>query len=582
VTTRGRGSADTEDAPGEGSLIGQVIDGRYQVTELLGAGGMGRVYRAEQVRLHRSVAIKVLHRSYSATAEGQQRFEREALALARLDHPNCVAVQDFGRLSDGAMFLVMSYLNGSLLGDVLEEQQFTTGRALHVARHILAGLAHAHRAGIVHRDVKPDNVMLVHYEGDADFAKLFDFGIVKVAATASGPAAQKLTAVGQRFGTPAYMAPEQALGRTVDARADLYALTVLLYEMLVGRRPFMAADEEGLLVMHAAKTAPSLAEGAGERSFPAPLEALVRRGLAKNPDERHATAEEYMAQLDACAAAIGAGASSAARALDNTAPLPSPLGRAARAVGRGLRSRRGLAIIAASLVVAGSAFGVYRALRPDHAAHARTLMARGRPQEAAAYLQERLQQIADDPQAQLELGHAYVALRRYDEALVAYERVRSSNRALADDRVLRTNLMLMLDDDRNETAAGAARFLVQLLDDEGARARIVDLASRHRSLARRAAMRTLAESLGLSGRVDLVTSYRLDLEEAVTCAERQRAVAELRALREPSATAALQKAMGRKINGCLRADAADAIRYLESIDAAEPQANVPPAAAVRR
>jgi tetratricopeptide (TPR) repeat protein len=566
VKTRSHGSADTEDAPGEGSLIGQVIDGRYQMVELLGAGGMGRVNRAEQVRLHRSVAVKVLHRSYSATGEGQQRFEREALALARLDHPNCVAVQDFGRLPDGAMFLVMSYLEGALLGDALEEQPFSVARSLHVARHILCGLAHAHRAGVVHRDVKPDNVMLVHYEGDADFAKLFDFGIVKVEAT-SGPAAQKLTVMGQRFGTPAYMAPEQALGKPVDARADLYSLTVLLYEMLAGRRPFMASDEEGLLVMHAAKTAPTLGEGAGERSFPAPLEELVRRGLAKNPEQRFASAEAYLEELDACAAAIEV--STAARGSRSTAPLPSPVGRAARAVGRGLRSRRVLAVVAALLLAAGSAFALQRALRPDHAAHARTLLAHGRPQEAADYLQGRLHEIADEPRAQLELGHAYVALRRYDEALVAYERVRSANRALGDDRVMRTNLMLMLSDERQETAAGAARFLVQILDDEGARARIVELASRDRTPARRAAMRTLAESLGLSGRVDLQSSYRLDLEQLPTCVERQRAVAELRALRDPSASPVLQKAMTRKINTCLRADAADAIRYLDSLESAE-------------
>ncbi len=447
-----------------------------------------------------------------------------------------------------------------------------------MARHILAGLAHAHRAGIVHRDVKPDNVMLVCYEGDADFAKLFDFGIVKVAA-ATGPAAQKLTAMGQRFGTPAYMSPEQALGRSVDARADLYSLTVLLYEMLAGRRPFMAADEEGLLVMHAAKTAPSLAEGAGDRRFPPPLEALVQRGLAKNPDERHASAEAYLEALDACAAAIGA---SSPPALKETAPLPSPLWRAAGAVRRGLRSRRVLAVIGAVLLAGGAAFGLQRALRPDHAAHAHTLLARGRAEEAAGYLQERLYDIADDPRAQLELGHAYVALRRYDEALVAYERVRSSNRALADDRAMRKNLMLMLDDEHHDdTGARAARFLIQLLDDEGARARVVELASRHPSPAHRAAMRALAESLGLSRRVDLVTSYRLDLEQGVLCVDRQRAVAQLRALRDPAAAAPLQKARARKINGCLRDDAADAIRYLESLDAADAQPTLQPSTPAR-
>jgi serine/threonine-protein kinase len=316
--------------------------------------------------------------------------------------------------------------------------------------------------------------------------------------------------------------------------------------------------------MHAAKAPPSLAEGAPERSFPQALEELVRRGLSKNPDERPASAADYLASLDACAGTlVGA-------PLTGTAPAPSRRSRAARVMSRALRSQRVLAILGSALLLAGGGFALHRALRADHAAHARALLAGGRPQEAAAYLQERLKEIADDAQAQLELGHAYAASRRYDEALVAYERVRSLDRSLADDRAMRTNLMLMLDDERNETATGAARFLIQLLDDEGARARVVELASRHRSPPHRAAMRDLAESLGLSDRVDLVASYRLDLEQGATCPDRQRAVAKLRALRDPAAVAALRKAQARKLNACLREDTADAIRYLESLGAAEP------------
>jgi tRNA A-37 threonylcarbamoyl transferase component Bud32 len=568
VTTRSRGSADTEDGPNAPTIIGEVIDGRYKIVELIGTGGMGRVYRAEQLRLHRSVAVKVLHRSYSATLEGQRRFEREAIAVARLDHPNCVAVQDFGQLTDGSLYLVMSYLPGVLLGDALEDTTFSTPRALHIARHLLSGLAHAHKVGIVHRDVKPDNVMLVHHEGDADFAKLFDFGIVKFAA-ATGEAAQKLTMIGQRFGTPAYMSPEQSLGRAVDARADLYSLTVVLYEMLIGRRPFIAADEEGLLVMHAAKAPPSLADGAPEREFAESLEALVRRGLSKKPEERYASADEYLAALDDCAAALATAAKGSPSAANPATPTRSRLPQAKLVLSRALRSRRALAVVGGVLLLAGAAYGLHRALQPHHAAHARALLAGGRPQEAAAYLQERLKDLADDPQAQLELGHAYAAIRRYDEALVAYERVRSLDRSFVDDRAMRTNLMLMLDDERNETATGAARFLIQLLDDSGARARVVELASRQGSPAHRAAMRELAESLGLSARVDLVTSYRLDLEQGATCIDRQRAVAQLRALRDPSASASLKRARARKNNGCLRDEAADAIRYLDSLGATD-------------
>src|SRR6185312_3055586 len=538
-------------------MLGDVVDGRYQIVELIGEGGMGRVYRAEQVRLQRSVAVKVLHQSWSNVPEVGRRFEREAIALGRLDHPNCVAVQDFGRLADGSLYLVMSYLRGVVLRAALDETPFVTGRALHVARHLAAGLAHAHKAGVVHRDVKPDNVMLVHHEGDPDFAKLFDFGLVKLVEPDASTDA-KLTMMGQRFGTPAYMSPEQALGRAVDARSDLYSLTVVLFEMLTGRALFDGADEESLLVMHAAKAPPSLGEACEGRSFPAPLEELVRRGLGKKPEERPASAEEYLTALDACAEALAP-----ARAVPSASP--SLAARATRRMLRPLRSPRVLAVLAAILLAGGGAFALQRALRPHHAAHARTLLKAGRPQEAAAYLQERLKDIADDAPAQLELGHAYAAFRRYDEALVAYERVRSLDRSLADDRTMRTNLMLMLDDERNETASGAARFLIQFLDDEGARARVVELASSSRAPAHRASMRELAESLGLTDRVNLLTSYRLDLEQGATCGDRQQAVAKLRALRDPAALAALRKASAQKRNACLRDDAADAIRYLESL-----------------
>jgi tetratricopeptide (TPR) repeat protein len=564
MTTRGRVDADPAPAPAATSLAGQIVDGRYRIVELIGEGGMGRVYRAEQTRLSRNVAVKVMSRDYSAVPEVGRRFEREALALARLDHPNCVAVQDFGRLPDGSLYLVMSYLSGTLLRTALDTTPFVTARALHVARHLAAGLAHAHRAGIVHRDVKPDNVMLVQHEGDADFAKLFDFGLVKLLEDEPG-SAPNLTTVGQRFGTPAYMSPEQALGRVVDARTDLYSLTVVLFEMLVGRPLFVADDEEGLLVMHAAKAPPSLAEATLGRRFPPQVEELVRRGLAKKPEERPQSAAEYLAMLDKIAA-VGVDTPGAVMSASTASSLAaSSLARRATGAVARLGARRVAAALGVVILAAAGAVSLYRALRPHHAAHARALLAAGHPQEAAAYLEERLKAIADDAPAELELGHAAAALRRYDEALVAYERVRSLDRSLAEDRAMRANLMLMLDDERNETASGAARFLIQFLDDEGARARIVELASHARSATHRGTMRELAESLGLGDRVDLLTSYRLDLEQGATCADRQRAVAKLRALRDPAASAALRKAAARKVNACFRDDAADAIRYLDSL-----------------
>jgi tetratricopeptide (TPR) repeat protein len=555
VTTRERMGPGLEPTlPGEPELVGTVIDGRYRIVSLIGLGGMGRVFLAEHLRLQRQVAVKVLLRAYSLLPEVVQRFEREAVAVARLDHPNCLAVHDFGRLPDGSLFLVMSYYAGVNLRAAIDAAPISIARACHVTRHLLSGLAHAHHAGIVHRDVKPDNVILVRHEGDGDFAKLLDFGIAKLVD--DEVAKKALTTVGQRFGTPAYMSPEQALGKPVDARTDLYSLTAVLFEMLTGRVPFFAEDEAAMLALHAGHAPPRLAEVC-DRSFPPELEALVRRGLAKDPGERWNSAEEYLTALDGCLARPAARTSAPA---------------AAGVLHRALRWRPLRYAALASLIGLASAMAIYRWVRVDHAAEARALVGSGHADQAVAYLELRLREIADDPLAQLELGHAYSALRRYDDALVAYERVRSLNRSLADDRVMRANLVLMLDDERTETATAAARFLIQFLNDEHGRSRLVALASYLRVPARRAAMRGLAESLGLGSSVDRVTSYALDLDQAGSCADRQRAVLRLRALGDPAVVAVLNAAQARKANACIRSDLADAIRYLESASPDHPTA----------
>jgi serine/threonine protein kinase len=298
--------------------IGLVIDKRYQITGLLGRGGMGSVYRAEHVRLKRQVALKLLHSDFGRIPELSKRFEREAFATGRIDHPNIVTVSDFGELDDGTLYLVMELLDGQSLADVLEkERKLSPRRALQITRHILRGLGHAHKAGVVHRDIKPENVLLVEHAGDPDFAKLLDFGIAKlVGEAAEADAGDKLTQAGVAFGTPAYISPEQALGETVDHRADLYSVTCMLYELLTGRCPFVADDKMKLLSMHATRTPQPLAALAPELAGNPELETLVQRGLAKRREDRWASAEQYMEAIEAYAAR------EAGRAV--ATPLPSP------------------------------------------------------------------------------------------------------------------------------------------------------------------------------------------------------------------------------------------------------------------
>ncbi|HEX3479791.1 MAG TPA: protein kinase [Kofleriaceae bacterium] len=282
-------------------LIGMIIDNRYRLDATLGRGGMGLVYRAAHVGLRRQVAVKILHPSLAASPEVRNRFEREALAVGKIDHPNCVSVYDVGRLPDGALYLAMELLEGRALADVLEQEgQIAPGRALHILAGVLRGLAHIHAAKLIHRDIKPENIFLIRQGQDEDFAKILDFGIAKPMAASDLDDGVKLTQAGMAFGTPIYMAPEQALGNPMDGRADLYAAAVIGYEMLCGQPPFYSDDKLEVMAMHTARPVPPMRQRLikGGRAVPSSIERLVVRGLTKKPSDRYATAEEFLAEVE--------------------------------------------------------------------------------------------------------------------------------------------------------------------------------------------------------------------------------------------------------------------------------------------
>ena len=296
-------SASSSEALG---LVGRVLSERYRIEALLGEGGMGAVYLAEHVLMRKRLAVKVLHAEMTRMPEMVARFEREAMAAAHIEHPNVAAATDFGKLENGAFFLVLEYVEGTSLRDVIERGPMEPRRALHIAHQIASALARATALGIVHRDLKPENVMLVHRGGDPDFVKVLDFGIAKVPVgeltnrgndTESG---QVLTQLGMVYGTPEYMAPEQALGQAVDARADLYALGVILFEMLTGVRPFDAESKVALLGMKVTSDPPSLASKNAAVRVPAGVEAIVRRLLDKEAKSRYQTAREALEAFENC------------------------------------------------------------------------------------------------------------------------------------------------------------------------------------------------------------------------------------------------------------------------------------------
>ncbi len=283
---------------------GAVLLERYRLDRLLGEGAMGRVYAAEHVVMKRRVAVKVLHRHLTSVPEVVARFEREAMAASSIQHPNVAAASDFGKLPDGQVFLVLEFVEGRSLRDVLAHSgPMPMLRVLHIARQIAAALLAAHALGIVHRDLKPENVSLVAKGSDPDFVKVLDFGVAKVPPAMSGDRPTRnpgelVTRSGMVFGTPEYMAPEQALGREVDGRADLFALGVMMFEMLAGVRPWGGGDEVGLLGEQLSGPVPRVSERAPGIVLEPQLEALIVRLLDKDVEARPEGAQQVVEVLD--------------------------------------------------------------------------------------------------------------------------------------------------------------------------------------------------------------------------------------------------------------------------------------------
>src|SRR5512138_904973 len=279
-------------------LVGRVLGDRYRVLSRLGEGGMGTVYLCEHAVLERRFAVKVLRADLASDEELVDRFRNEAIAASRIGQENVVDVVDFGADEDGSLYYVMEALDGRSLGQVIrDEGPLPVPRALDLLEQLCHALAAAHRRGVVHRDVKPDNVFLVRRADGGERAKVIDFGISRV----PGPG-ERLTRAGAIIGTPEYMAPEQASGAAVDHRADVYAAGVLAFEMLTGELPLEAATPLATIAAHRTRTPdPPSRRIAG---VPPEVDALVLRALAKRPEDRFASMDELAAEVARIRAAI--------------------------------------------------------------------------------------------------------------------------------------------------------------------------------------------------------------------------------------------------------------------------------------
>lgn len=281
-------------------LIGAELDGRYRIEKQVGEGGMGVVYLAKHIVIEKAVAIKVLRADVAADESVVKRFVQEARAASRIGHPNIIDVTDFGTTKEGLTYQVMEYLEGRTLNHELKEHTFLpVRRALAIVAQMGRALGAAHDKGIVHRDLKPENVFLLERDGRRDFVKIVDFGIAKVLPTKANPNEERLTRAGTVFGTPEYMAPEQAAGRTdVDLRADIYALGIILFEMLTGQVPHRGTSAVNTLAMQMLDEVAPMREYRPDLDISENLEAVIMRSLAKKRAQRYQSMGAFLSAIE--------------------------------------------------------------------------------------------------------------------------------------------------------------------------------------------------------------------------------------------------------------------------------------------
>jgi tetratricopeptide (TPR) repeat protein len=571
-------------------LADTIVGERYRVLARIGEGGMGTVFRVEHVHMKKVLALKLLRPEFSNVPDATRRFEREAQSASRLNHPNIISVTDFGHGAGGELFLVMEFVAGQPLAEVLaREPRLAPARACHIAGQILRALEHAHGEGVVHRDLKPANVMLVK---DADprqpeTVKILDFGIAKM--TQAHGSDEPLTRGMMIFGTPAYMSPEQAAGQEADPRADLYSCGIILYEMLAGRKPFADDDLVKLLGMQITAPPPRFADVAPDAHIAPDLEAVVMRVLEKDRDKRFATATEFREALDRSAtdvAELGArfaaesvrmGLSAGARLWAKRPVAVALARRGFRGLGRVKAKIDELAqpvlrflpawlrrfVVPAVLVVlvlvlllarGGGKKPIAAKQEPPKpkpvAAELKSplkqieeTMAKGAFAEARVLLMQQISAHPNEGRIRYLLGNLEFTEKNPAAGLQAYEEALKLDPGLRGDAALLVNIRSELNDKKVGYAA-----LELLVKEVGKPARdiIADVATDDRRTDFRRYAREGCQMLDCGKKVDLVASYSLDLAQARTCDEKREAIQKLGESGDPRAIEPLKKARAER------------------------------------
>ncbi|AKU95858.1 Serine/threonine protein kinase PrkC, regulator of stationary phase [Labilithrix luteola] len=277
-----------------------ILNGQFQILQKIGSGGMGAVYKALQPAMNRMVAVKILHPKLANRKDLVSRFRREARAMSHLTHPNTVKVYLYGELEDGSLYIVMEFLEGKNLNQTVRaEGPMPLERGLPILIQVCNALEEAHRAGIIHRDLKPENIFLSQQGGMRDYPKVLDFGLAKVTEREMRPGSIILTQEGMVFGTPEFMSPEQAQGKTLTPASDIYSLAVILYEVLTGKLPFDAKNPMEYIQLHVMTKPRPINERVPGKTFPPLLWTVLDRALAKKLEDRYTSAAEFAHALQA-------------------------------------------------------------------------------------------------------------------------------------------------------------------------------------------------------------------------------------------------------------------------------------------